>query len=335
MSRLGRRMHRATCRRPGSGRVGGSLPGVRGIRVSRGGVVVTAGAALLYVLSSALDPSPASAADAAIADHDRWSPAVALQMGLLRQQAHGRGESNRRPPGNQGLPADGDDLLLDYYFGLSFELMAPSIADIGGHPQPFIHVDVLHPLGLEVDIAREGSPDGFEFAEFPGLRNSTLTAAAVGGQGLKTEAEFKSPTVTVGLGLSFSFDWFDRPFRVRPSLQYFHEKVEVSGVMLDAEGQRVIEDFVVIEDFDLLSLTGAQTKTLHGLGGGVELEMEIARLKSGTLSIGAGFHLYHILGGRRFEFSETDGTDFASWSATMDPLVYRGGFGFRYRFLPN
>jgi len=256
-------------------------------------------------------------------------------MGLLRQEAHGRGVSNRRPPGNEGLPVDGDNLLLDYYFGLSFELMAPSIADISGHPQPFVHVDVLNPLGLEVDIARDGSPDGFTIAEFEGVANSTLTAEAVGGQGLKTEAEFKSPTVTAGLGLSFSFDWFDRPFRIRPSLQYFYEKVEVNGIVLDAEGQRVVEDFVLIEDFDLIELTRAQTKTLHGLGGGIELEMEIARVKSGALSIGAGFHLYHILGGRRFEFSTTEGTDYATWSATMDPLVYRGGFSFRYRFLPN
>jgi len=230
MSRLERCMHRATSRRPASGRVGGAVCRAGGSRTSsRGVVVVVAGAALLCALSSTFDPSPAMAAESAIADHDRWSPAVALQMGLLRQEAHGRGVSNRRPPGNEGLPVDGDNLLLDYYFGLSFELMAPSIADIGGHPQPFVHVDVLNPLGLEVDIAREGSPDGFTIAEFEGVANSTLTAEAVGGQGLKTEAEFKSPTVTAGLGLSFSFDWFDRPFRIRPSLQYFYEKVEVNG----------------------------------------------------------------------------------------------------------
>lgn len=292
-------------------------------------------AALICASGSVLGSSAARAADDAIPDYDRWSPAVAFQMGLLRQQAHGGAVSNRRPPRNPGTPEDGDNLLLDYYFGLSFELMAPAIADVAGHPQPFVHLDVLHPLGLEVDIAREGSPDGFSFADLESVETATLTSDAVAGQGIKTEAEFKSPTLTAGLGMAFSFDWLDRHFRVRPSIQYFYEKVEINGVVYDADGQRVIENFIVIEDFDLFSVSQAQNKTLHGLGGGVELEMEIARLKSGLLSIGAGIHAYHILGGRRFDFSSTDGTDSASWSATMDPMVYRGGFSFRYRFLPD
>ncbi len=259
---------------------------------------------------------------------------MAIQVGLLRQQAHGSAVSNRRPDGQEGSERFGDELLLDYAFGLSFDLMAPSIADVPGHPQPFVHLDVLHPLGLEVDITREGSPDGFIVPDF-GSSDSTLPASAVGGQGVKTEVEFKSPSVTAGLGVAFSFELWERRYRIRPSIQYLHEKVEVSGVMLDAEGQQVIQNFVLVEEFDLITLTGRSNKTLHSLGGGFELETDVHRLKSGTISIGLGFHAYRIMGDRRFEFSALRGADSATWRATMDPLVYRGGFAFRYRFLPR
>lgn len=291
---------------------------------------VTAGV-LACTVSAALPPSMASAAEEATPDYERWSPAVALQMGLLRQQAHGRAESDRRPPDTEGTPLFGDDLLLDYFFGLSFELMAPSIADVPGHPQPFLHLDALNPLGVEVDIAREGSPDGLVIPNF-GAQNSTIPASGVGGQGTRTAAEYKSPFVTVGLGVSFSFDLWDRHFRARPSVQYFMEKVEVNGIVLDADGQQVVQNFVLIEDFTVTHLTRTENKDFHGLGGGIELEMDALESKLGTFSLLAGVHLYHPIGDRRFKFSSTDGTSHATWGAILDPVIYRFGFGFRFRF---
>jgi len=292
---------------------------------------------LAWVLSTGLlsmaASTAASAAKDSVKDYDRWSPALTFQLGILRQQADGSGVSDRRPEGSEGTPQSGDNLLLDYFFGLSFELMTPSIADVPGHPQPFVHLDVLNPLGVEVDIVREGSPTGLLLPDF-GASNSTLPASGVGGQGLKTEAEYKSPSVAVGLGLSFSFELWDLHFRARPSVQYFMEKVEVNGLVLDVDGQQVVVDNVIIEDFTLTRLSRNENKTFHALGGGVELEMDVTETQSrlGRFSLLASVHVYHLIGDRRFEFTSTDGRSFANWGAKLDPMVYRFGFGFRYRF---
>lgn len=279
-------------------------------------------------------PLEARASEDRAADHERWSPSVAFQMGLLRQKAIGRSNSALRPPGAGGRTFYGDNLILDYTFGFSFDVMAPAIANGFGRPQPFLHLDVMHPLGLEVDTAREGSPDGFNIPDF-GVPDTRIPADAVGGQGMKTEVEMKSPAIAAGIGLSFSFELFDQNFRARPSIQYFQQRVEMNGVVLDAEGERVLSGGVLIEDFDLTVLKRNSNKVLHALGGGVEIEMDFAEIPGGKLSLGAGVHVYHLQGGRSFGFSASDGTNTATWGGKVDPLVYRGAFSLRYRFLPG
>jgi hypothetical protein len=285
---------------------------------------------VLCALSGALLVS-ASSAEESVEDYDRWSSAVAFELGLLRESVDGIAVSDRQPTNREGELQSGDDQLLDASFGSAVELMAPSIADIPGHPQPFMHINVLHPTGVGVDVVREGSPDGFEIPDF-GISDSTLPATAVGGQGIKTEIRYKSPTVIAGLGVSFSFDLGDRHYRVRPSVQYLMEKAEMTGAMLDADGQQVTEGGVVIEDFVLTALYEDQEKTFHGLGGGVELETDIVLNDLGVISLFAGIHVYRLIDDRRFERTTTDGTSSATWGVKLDPVVYRGGAGIRYRF---
>ncbi len=292
-----------------------------------------AGAAIA-MLSGTLAPAKALAKQDRLADHERWSPSVAVQMGFLRHDAIGRAQSNLRPPGAVGTTSYGDNLLFDYTFGLSFDVMAPALTDALLRPQPFIHFDVMHPLGLEVDIAREGSPDGFEIPDF-GVPDTTIPANAVGGQGMKTEIEIQSPAAAVGVGLSFSFEAFDQNFRLRPSIQYYLQRMEANGVVLDADGERVIVGGVLQQDLILTVQKGASNKVMHAIGGGVELEMDVTEVPGGKLSLGAGFHLYHLQGDRKFGFTATDGTNTATWSAKVDPLVYRAAFSLRYRFLPG
>lgn len=318
---------------PARARVAGQYPASR--RAARGRPRLgRVRSARLLLIAGLLRTSVAGAADPVAADHERFSSSIALRMGIVTQDVNGRVLSNRRPEGSEGTQVLGDNRLIDYAFGVSFELMAPAILDFAGRPQPFFHVDVMSPLGLEIDTAREGSPTGFQIQDF-NAQFTEITADGVAGQGSKTETEFKSPMVMAGVGLGFSFEILDQPFQARPSIQYFYEKVEVNGVVLDAEGLRVIEDFVLVEDFDFNILTRTQTKNLHGLGGGLEIETEMARNRFGRLALTLGAHVYRLLGDRRFDFSTSDGANTARWKATMDPLVYRFGVGFRFRFLPD
>lgn len=303
-------------------------------RAHRRACLGRARSAWLLLIAVLLRTPLAFAADPVAADHERFSPSIALRMGIVTQDVNGSVVSSRRPVGSEGTPLLGDNRLIDYAFGLSFELMAPAIVDFAGRPQPFVHLDVMSPLGLEIDTVREGSPNGFEIQNF-NVQFTEITPDGVAGQGSKTETEFKSPMVTAGVGLGFSFQLLDQPFQVRPSIQYFYEKVEVNGTVLDVEGRRVIEDFVLVEEFQFITLTRAQTKTLHGLGGGLEVETEMARNRFGRFALTFGAHVYHMMGNRRFGFTASDSAHTARWKATMDPLVYRFGFGFRFRFLPE
>jgi len=289
----------------------------------------------IAVLCATIAPMPALAgSEDRVADHERWSPSVAFQMGFLRHDAIGRATSDLRPPSAGGTTFYGDNLLFDYTFGLSFDVMAPALTDDFWRPQPFVHLDIMHPLGLEVDVAREGSPDGFNIPDF-GVPDTTIPANAVGGQGMKTEIEIQSPAAAAGVGLSFSFEAFDQAFRIRPSVQYYLQRMEASGVVLDADGQRVISGGVLVEELDFTVLEGASNKVMHAIGGGVDLEMEVAEVSGGKLSLGAGFHLYHLQGDRKFGFTASNGTNSATWGAKVDPLVYRAAFSLRYRFLPR
>ncbi len=267
-----------------------------------------------------------------LAYYERWSAAGTFSINLLRQEVHGRGVSSRRPRNQEGTPQYGSKLLVEYAFGLAFDVMAPSIADVPGQPQPVAFVEVSQPLGLEIDAAREGSPNGFMIPELPPSGDSDITEVGVGGQGLKTEAEYRTPALVAGIGVSFSADGWGERFRFRPSIQYLMQRVELDGTVLDADGRQLVESGVVIEDFSLLTLRATGQKTIHGLGGGLEVEIDVLRGRRGTLSMLAGIHAYRIIGNRSIQLSASDGTDTATWGATFDPVVYRGNVGFRYRF---
>jgi len=111
--------------------------------------------------------------------------------------------------------------------------------------------------------------------------------------------------------------------------------VEGMGLMQNVSGQRISVDGVVVTPFDYTILSGKKKKTLHGLGGGLEIEMDAARAGPIALSIFADTQLYSLLGNRSLEFSSSEGVNSTDWSVTVDRLMYRAGVGLRFRYLPE
>lgn len=278
-------------------------------------------------------PALARAASNEIDERTHWTGSVGLLIGAVTQMVDGTVVSTRRPdnaPGQvEGRLFSADKRLLDPYFGLGLELMAPALTLQGGGPQPFVHLDVLHQFGLEIDVVREGSPTGFTLADFG--TNVVLDDGAVAGQGMKTEVEYKSPTLALGLGLSFTVM---EGFRLRPSVDYLQQRVEMNGLVLDAEGDRIVVDGIVQSDFTYTTLRRNVNRTHHGLGGGLELEWDALRQRWGTITVATGVHVYHLLGEHEFEFTSSNAAgESATWGGRVDPLVWRGGIAVRYRFL--
>ena len=155
------------------------------------------------------------------------------------------------------------------------------------------------------------------------------------GQGTRTSAETQPLAISAGAGVAFSFDIGERRVRLKPSFEYVREQIEGTGEMRNVSGTRESVDGVVQVPFDKTLLFGSRKKTLHGLGGGLEIEMDAAKVGAFDLSIFAGAQVYRLLGDRSFEFASSEGTNTTSWSVTVDRLLYQAGVGLRFRYLPK
>jgi len=266
---------------------------------------------------------------------ERWVPAFAIENHIVSQRAEGFLQSSQRPPDAPGSPMSGVGRLADPSMGLSFELMTPGLLNIPGRPRAFLHGGASYTFASTVPLVQEGAPG--ELIETPVDPEGTQSEppATVIGQGTRTSAEIQPLAISAGAGVAFSFDIGARRVRLKPSFEYVREQIEGSGEMLNVSGTRESLDGVVQVPFDKTRLFGSRKKTLHGLGGGLEIEMDAAQAGPFDLSIFAGARVYGLLGDRSFEFASREGDNTTSWSVTADRLLYQAGVGLRFRYLPR
>jgi len=299
------------------------------------------GAALLFCAFSILTGAATSRAESSSEESQRWVPAFAIQSHLISQRAKGSLESSQRPPDAPGSVTSDDGWLVDPSIGLSFELSTPQFAEVFGRPRAFAHAGASYAIGSTLTLAQEGAPGEFVEPPIDPLDPTRpdlvqrITAEAVAGQGTRNRAEIQPLVISAGAGVAFSFDLRGRQVRLKPSLEYIREDIEGSGEMRNAAGIRSSVGGVVVVPFEYTVLSSSQKKTLHGLGGGLEIEMDATRAGAFLISIFAGGQVYSRLGDRSLEFSSSDGTHTASWSVEMDRTLYRGGVGLRFRYLPE
>lgn len=266
---------------------------------------------------------------------DRWIPSFGMSIGIIRQTASGSQQNNLRPPDDgiaengreaPGTSISGDDSLVDPLSVFAAELMSPGIGAIPGHPRLFLHGEVGGAFGSVVQLAREGSPGEFALPAFlapdtPGL--------AVGGQGTKTELEISTLMAGAGAGIAFTLpELFGRRLRLKPSFEYLRHGVEAEGVMRHVSGNTP-------DEFVFITLQREKERTLHSIGGGLELELDTLRLGPFVIALFANGQAYELLGERDIHLFATDGTNTATWDVTLDREIYRGSAGLRFRFFPE
>jgi hypothetical protein len=253
---------------------------------------------------------------------------------------------------------DGDDLLMTPFVGGSLELMTPGWRSLPAKPRLFVHGDLAAAFGVERHIARESAPEG-DLPD-PLLAEPNTSEAAVPGVGSETNAEVQPFLVGAGAGVAFSFDLFGRRVRVKPSVEYLREEIEVSGVL-----NRAILIDTGIQFFPAtpgpparpqidqlpatfipVSLKDSTTEAFHGLGPGLAVEMDALRTGPIMLALFAGVNAYHILNDRKVELSAqktltnpaltpNPQSVEAEWRFEKDPWFYRGTVGLRFRWLPE
>jgi hypothetical protein len=204
--------------------------------------------------------------------------------------------------------------------------------DEAGRPRVFAHVGVSASMGFSYDIAKEGNPGRLKPPEIP------VPEEEVSGQGSVTEAEVGTAIVTSGAGIAFAVELGEWEFRIKPSFEYIHEQIQVSGT-LNRAVRLTPPPPAATTDFRFIGLGGQKTRSFHGIGPGLEVEVDAARMGSFGVTVFLSAQAYALLGNRDIDFtdSQTDafGTESADWRFRSDEWLYRGTMGIRFRWLPK
>jgi hypothetical protein len=291
----------------------------------------------LAIHLAALLVSPSVLADAhEIDETQRWVPSFGVVWGLFGQKADASIDSSPlagvTPPEPLRPPTASDQALLNPFAGGTIELMTPRALDDFGRPRAFVHLDLSAALGFSYDVAKEGDPGKLRAPEIP------VPEGEISGQGSVVEAEIDPLVLTSGLGVAFAVDVGEWHFRIKPSLEYMRQEVEVRGRLRRAVRLTPPPPAATL-DYRFIELGGGKSHTLHGLGPGLEFEVDAARVESFVISVFIGGQAYRMLGDRdvRITDSQTSmaGTESAVWRFEMEEWLYRGAMGVRFRWLPE
>jgi hypothetical protein len=317
---------------------------------------------------------------------DRWVPAFGIYSGVLGQQIEGNVSSCCRkiftepipgaPPGTPprpvnpprqttlplSPPAEGDDLLIVPFVGGNIELSSPGWRGLPGSPRFFIRGDASAAFSLEKDVARDGAPDELVDPERP-----NFTPAGVAGQGSTTSVRVEPLVISAGAGIAFTFEAFDRRFRIKPSVEYMREQTRVRGQVLVAQNVRPgrsqapppMPQTEINSTFRFLELEGEKKRWFNGIGPGLEIEMDAARAGPFMLTLYASGQAFHWLGDRNIEIEPGElsvsysgphldfpppfnfdpdtvpNDESARWTYKRNRWGYRGGIGIRFRWQPD
>ena len=253
-----------------------------------------------------------------------WVPAFAVAMGVRVQGADANASSTIRPP------AGGDDMTVEPFVGVDFQVMGPSwFDDLPGRPRLFLHGGVLPAFGFDRDIAKDGDPDGFRLPDA-----AVFPEGAIEGVGTATSLNPGHLMFTAGIGAAFEFTFLERRAWLKTSLEYIRYDLEIEGKVLNAT-----KPLVVDPNIRFVTIGASENLDVDAIGPGVELEIDAGVYRRVGFSVFAGVQGYKVLGDTEVNFggSFTDpvGPEAARFSLQIDPWLVKGGIGLRMRWLPQ
>ena len=287
---------------------------------------------------------------------ERWVPSLSISMGMLLQRASGDTSTNEISPENAGIPptltspfdptivkpASGQDLVFTPISHLSFELMTPALRSVPfvpeiavpGRPRLFAHGDAALSFSQQYDLVRVDKPGEFKV---PGVSN--YRAADILGQGVKAQVYVDDLVWSAGGGLAFTFDVFDRRVRIKASVEWIRQTL-----VIDADFRRLVQErvgtpaapLIFDDDFRQIILPLAKNKVFHGMGPGLEIEVDSNRAGPFVVSTFLGVRVYRILGDRNINLTTTNEFDeTATLNYKHRRVAYQGAMGIRIRWVPE
>jgi hypothetical protein len=306
-------------------------------------------AALLLALTVALPGSATAQAggEEARDERERWVPAVSLFGGFLTQKQSGSVTSGdilgpRYDVQNQSTEAkirpdaDGETALVAPVIGGSLELMTPRFFQAVASPRAFAHVDLAAAFSTDLSLAVDQKPEQMRVPPLAGSVNN-IPEAAIAGQGSRTISRLQPFVLSAGIGVAFSVELWERRIRIKPSFEYLREEIEVSGLV-----NRAVKLVPIappdegLDSFRLITLSGSQKQAYHGIGPGLEVEVDAARAGPFMLTVYLAGQGYNFLGDRSVDFEDTNEYgETAAWSFEKEAWGWSMDVGLRFRWLPE
>ena len=258
------------------------------------------------------------------------------------------------------LPASGSDVFLSPFVGASLELMTPGAQPLPGRPRAFVHGDSSLAFAFDRPVALASVPND---VVFPTPR-PVNTEILVKGVGARTSGEVQTLLLSGGIGAAFTVDAWERRLRIKPSFEYMREEIQVSGRL--TRGFRKDTGLFRNQNFGRppggpgntgpvdqpalflapINIEAEETKPFHGIGPGLELEMDAARAGPLMLSVFLTGRAYKMLGDLALDIEGSDtitdpalvgGTQTVSaqFKFNIHSWSYLGGLGLRFRWLPE
>jgi len=312
----------------------------------------------LFVSRFALAALFALAAASARADGEeederlRWVPSFAFSFDMLGHKAEGAidtsdvietpvpvcGIDNQDQFGCPNSPlqittptSSNDTNIVPMVTG-SLELMTPRLVDQFLSPRLFAHGELALSFGFERNVAGERKPGPF-FVELND-QGTDAPEQSVGGQGSRAKFQTRPLVFGAGAGAAFTTTFFQRTIRIKPSFEYLYEEVDlIASVRRAVKLQDPTTD---LSGFRLITLESDSTETLHGLGGGLEVETDTGRLGPLMLTLFVSGRGYRYTGNLEHTLTDTNERgETATWDIDLDPWAWRVGIGARFRWVPE
>lgn len=308
----------------------------------------------------------------------RWVPSAAFSFDVIGQRASGSLRSseifgpplstggceipNRPPTGElcrqpsrstQPLTEShqANDTTTSALVGLSLELMTPRLTPSLWQPRLFAHAGGSLVFNFARKLAGTDDPGVLGLPPNPNNNAPTnINEETITGQGSRSLSEVQNGIFSAGAGVAFAFKVGSRLIRVKPSFEYLMQRVEFTGLANRAVQLRGNNRFRPdsLDDFRLISFSASKTTVHHGIGGGLELEVDTHRLGPLVASVFLGGRVYHLLGdldetlsSNRNEVGDTyvdpmgQRPERVTWNFEPDNLAWRSGVGLRFRYLPK
>jgi hypothetical protein len=336
--------------------------------------------AAVPMAAAAEDPAPELAEVRNPQDtENRWVASLAVTSGVLLQgqdgsinsclfanPANATGECPA--PGSTPLrPSTSDhDLAIVAFVGGNLELMSPALP-IPTRPRLFVSGEFLPIFSADRDVAGEGDPGCVRGPEPSddnvcasdqdpnNPRSSPYGEQDARGVGSRVTTTYDTLSFGANVGVAFPARAGERRLRIKPSVGWLSYKAELTGVLTDATCRALPPPPAGATQctnaangsmgaLRETSLGGRDSRRFHGVGPGLDVEMDTGRFGPLGTSLYLGGRAYRTFGNRTLEVQTMevypmDGLPLAGqavsgeWEVEMKPWIYRLGVGLRLQWL--